>query len=344
MHSIVKAAVYYKPLDMKLEEKPIPEINNNELLIKPVAVGVCPTDVRIYYFGSKNIKPPVVLGHEVSGVVLESKVDGFVKGDRVNVAADAPCLKCRECRRGHHNLCQFMTSLGFNIDGAYAEYMRVPRQFIDAGLVFKLPDEVTFEEGALIEPVAVSLHALNLVMPSNKDVVVIIGDGPNALIHLQLLKKYFAVRKIIVVGAVDHRLKKALDLGADETIHVENFKEEMSRVKDIGVDIIDLAIGNENAVNEALSIMGPGTRILFFAGSHTDIPLNLTLNTIHYSQLLITGSSGTNISNYKRAYEIVSNKMIDLRSIISHEYSLNQILDAFETARSWKGLKVLVRP
>ena len=343
----MRAAVYYGVQKLSVENMNDPSINDNEILIKPIVVGVCPTDVRIYYEGSSSVKPPVVLGHEVSGIVVESKNPNFVPGDRVNVAADAPCMNCRYCRKGLHNLCDDMLSIGFNVDGAYATLMRVPRRFLDDNLVFKLPNDASFEDGALIEPVAVSLNALSLVYPGNEDNIVIIGDGPNALIHLMLLRNYFKVGKITVIGLLDHRLSEALKLGADYVINLNTINRPLNELRfeiKHPIDIIDVTVGNKNSIIEAISLTEKGTRIVFFGGSHPDVELPLTLNKVHYNQLLVTGSSGTTISNYKKAYELIINGVVRPGILITHKYSLNEILTAFETAKLGKGLKVAVTP
>jgi L-iditol 2-dehydrogenase len=342
----MRAAIYYGPLNVKILEVDDPSINDGGLLIKPVVVGVCPTDVRIYYMGSSSIKPPVILGHEVSGVIVESMVSEFLPGDRVNVAADAPCLNCRYCRKGLHNLCEDMLSIGFNVDGAYATLMKVPSRFIRDGLVFRLPEHASFEEGALIEPVAVSLNALNLVYPSNEDNVVVVGDGPNALIHVMLLRNYFKVRKVFVVGLTDRRLKAALSFGADKVINTLTLNSPSDLISEIGepIDIIDVTVGNQDAVREIMPLISKGVRITFFGGSHPDTDIPISINKIHYNQLLMTGSSGTTIGNYRKAVELVTSRIIDLRKLITHKFPLNEITEAFEASRKGLGLKVVVVP
>lgn len=340
----MKAAVFYAPLNIKLEETKIPEIHDNEILIKVKRVGVCPTDVRIYYNGSKFVKTPIILGHEVSGVVVKSNVKDFYPGDRVNVAADAPCLSCRECKRGLENLCTNLISLGYNVNGAYAEYMVVPSQFIKAGLVFKLPDEISFCEGAEIEPIAVSLHSLNLVKPKKDDIAVIIGEGFNALIHLQLLKYHFNVKKVIVVGITEHRLKAAEKLGADKIINAkEEFDKYLDEIKSDGIDIIDITVNNEASINEAIKLYTSGSRFTIFGGSAKEIYMNLTTNDIHYNQLLITGSSGTTTKEYQEAYKILINKEINIRDLITNFYQLDEINEALKSSAEYKGIKSMIK-
>ncbi|MGC9117982.1 MAG: alcohol dehydrogenase catalytic domain-containing protein [Thermoproteus sp.] len=342
----MRAAVYYAPHRVEIEDREDPIPADNEVVIRPVAVGVCPTDVKIFFEGSSKVKTPVILGHEVAGVVVSKgkNVSYLEVGDRVNVAADAPCMTCRYCKRGLHNLCDDMLSLGFNVDGAYSTLMKVPSRFVENRLVYKIPDETTFEEAALIEPVAVSINALELVSPTPEDRVVIVGDGPNALIHLMLLKNVYRVNYVAVLGALDHRLKAALDLGADTAINVtQTAQEELPRI--LGpVDIVDVTVANKEAIGEAAALIGKATRVTLFGGARPDVELPLTVNRIHYDQVLVTGSSGTNIENYIKAYKIVINRTIDLRKIVTNIYKLDELVKAFNSVKEGRGLKSIVRP
>jgi len=329
---------------MKVEEVDSPRISLNEVLVKVRSVGVCPTDLKIYRHGSRIAKPPIILGHEFSGDVVESKVASISPGDRINVAPDGPCLSCRECSKGLENLCRSLLSIGINVNGAYAELLRVPSRFVSDGLVFKLPDDMSFDAGALVEPVAAGIHALNLANPQSRDNAVIVGDGPNGLIHVQLLKNFFLVRRVTVIGLLHDRLRKAKRLGADEVVHVENLASHVEKLKQTGVDIVDLAIGNPEALNEAVSLMAAGTRVVIFAGAVDDVNLPITMNQVHYNQFSITGSSGTTIAEYRKAVELAGSPTVNVVDLISHTLPLDEIMTAFEYAEKSKGLKVIVKP
>jgi len=161
----VKAAVFYAPKQLKVEERPIPHPREREIVVKVDTSGLCPTDVKVYKYGSSLVKPPVVLGHEFSGTVYEvgDRVEEFREGDRVNVAADAYCGACDMCRIGKENLCRNPLSFGYNIDGAHAEYVLVPSRFIDNGGVLKVPANASLEVAALTEPLACAYHDMLLL-------------------------------------------------------------------------------------------------------------------------------------------------------------------------------------
>ncbi len=338
----MKAAIYKGKENIVISEIPDPIINDGEILVKVSSVGVCPTDVKAYYFGSKSIKTPIILGHEVSGYVASSKNSKFKNGDRVNVAADNPCMKCSRCLRGLHNLCLNIQSLGVNINGGYSEYLAVPESFIKNGMVIKLSDKISFEDATFIEPTAVSIHAINLVASEFLKKAVIIGDGPNALIHLQIMKKLYKVERVIVVGLSRERLEIASKLGANQVLNLNENKESFSSLKEIGLDLVDITIGNREAMMEALEISDVGTRFLIFGGSLNDTQIPLTMNDFHYKQLVFAGSTGTNLHNYYRAAELVNSGSMDFSSIVSKRFKLSDIIKAFEYSRNLKGLKGVI--
>jgi L-iditol 2-dehydrogenase len=338
----MKAAIYKGREDIEISEVPEPDVNDGEILVRVSKVGVCPTDVKAYYFGSQSIKRPIILGHEVSGVVAKSKNSKFEIGDRVNVSADNPCMKCSRCLRGLHNLCLNIQSLGINLNGGYAEFLSVPSRFIENGMVIKLSKELSFEDATFIEPTAVSIHAISLVASNYLRRAVIIGDGPNSLIHLQILKRIYKVESVTVIGLSSERLDVAKKLGADLVINLKDEKESLSSIKNMGIDLVDITIGNREAMNEAIEISDVGTRFLIFGGSLNDTQIPLTMNNVHYNQIVFAGSTGTNLSNYYKAADIVNSGVMDFRSLVTKEFKLSEIVEAFEYSKNMKGLKGII--
>lgn len=334
----MKAAVFLGKDSVSVKDIETPLIKKGELLLKVSAVGVCPTDVKAFYNGSSSIKTPRILGHEVSGIVHDSRTELFNPGDRVNVAADNPCMKCDRCLRGLHNMCRNITSLGVNIDGGYAEYMRIPKEFIDNNMVTRLANTTSFIEGTFIEPVAVSLNALSLIQPKKADFAVVIGDGPNAMIHLQLLKRFYGLRKVAVTGMLPHRLELAKELGADLVIDVVSTPDPTGLLGHDS-DIVDITIGNNKALEQAMSLAESGTRIAVFGGSIKDTPIPITMNSVHYNQITVTGSTGTSISHYLEATKLVNSGVLDLKKLISETFNLKQITEALSYSREMKGIK-----
>lgn len=340
----MKSAVYYGTERISLEERDFPEPDEGEAVLKVRSVGVCPTDVKAYFFGSSSIRAPLVLGHEVSGTIVSSCSERLSEGENVNVAADAPCLKCPICLKGMHNMCPNMISLGVHVDGGYSQYMRIPRDFVNKGLVYRLDRGTSFAAGSLMEPVAVSLHCLNLVKCRTDDDAVVIGDGPNGLIHLQILKRVIGIRSVTVIGLSAERLAFASTLGADRTVNMSVDKASFERLQGEGADIIDVTIGNNEAMAEAAAIARKGSRLLIFGGSVKDSQIPFTMNDVHYRQLVITGSSGTDIPDYEAAVNLVNSRVVDTESLVTERFSLSEIVSALNYSKELKGLKCIVEP
>ena len=334
----MKSAVYLGKENIRVEDLDIPQISGGELLLRVKAVGVCPTDVKAFYSGSSSIATPRILGHEVSGIIEKSKSDEFAVGARVNVAADSPCMVCDRCLRGLHNMCRNLTSLGVNVDGGYSEFMRIPADYIKNGMVIKLSDNVSFIEGTFVEPVAVSINALSLARPEKIRKAIIIGDGPNAMIHLQLLKKYYKVPEVYVTGIIESRLQMARNFGASKAIDVVHDHDSLENIKG-NMDFIDITIGNRKALDQALTFIDAGTYLVVFGGSLEDSIITTSMNQLHYNQVTYTGSTGTTLEHYNEAAGIVNNKILDLENIISKAFPIETIKDAFLYSRELKGMK-----
>ena len=342
----MKALVYHGPKVFGIEEKPLPSIGEKELLIKVLSVGICPTDVRIMHYGSSVMKPPVIMGHEVAGIVEEvgEGIEKFAKGDVVALPADAPCMGCETCRRGFHNMCENLLSIGYNVDGGYAEYMRVPRRFVEYGLVFKLPKDVDHASVALAEPVAAVLEGLKWSRVGLGKSIAIIGDGPNALIALQI-SRVAGAKPIIVSGITPERLEIAKKLGAD---YVINAREEPAKEKILkltgGVDIAFVSVGLPETIKLGLEVARKGGMVHIFGGAKKGTTVEIDPNILHYNQIIFTGATGYTPRTYEEALCLILNGIVKIRPLISHELPLEKILDGIALVKEWKGLKVVVHP
>ncbi len=204
------AAVYYNNHDVRIEEMPIPQIGEDEALLKVMASGICGSDVIEWY---RVPKAPRVLGHEATGVIdkVGSKVTSLKVGDRVFVSHHVPCNQCRYCQRGHHTACQTLHTTNY-YPGGFAQYIRVPKINVDFG-VYKLPDDMSFEEGTFIEPLACVSRGQRLANLKKDDSLLIIGSGISGILHAQLAK-FKGVGNIVVADINPYRLKLAKKFGA----------------------------------------------------------------------------------------------------------------------------------
>jgi len=240
----MKAAVYYSLDNIKIEDMPKPKINQNEILVKTKACGICGSDLMKWYLKGRA---PLVLGHEPAGIIAETgnKVEDFKVGDRVFVHHHVACLTCHYCIRGDYTMCEQFGKTHI-IPGGFAEYFEVPLPNLQIDTQ-KIPDNLSFEEATLIEPVACCIKAVRKCNVQPGDIIAVIGAGPSGIINTMLLRNSNA-SKIIVSDIIDYRLKVAERLGADLTINSrsEDFGKKLESVTDgRGADVVIVTAPSE---------------------------------------------------------------------------------------------------
>lgn len=344
----MRALVFEGPNKMGLKDVPLPELEKGDVLLKVAACLICGTDVRIYKGKkTKDVRRPSILGHEFSGTIIKTggEIKGFKEGDKISVAPVLPCLTCYNCKHGQENVCLNRTAFGYEYNGAFAEYVRVPQAAFKSGNVYHIPENVSLEKIALAEPLACCINGQGNSPIKLGDAVLIMGAGPIGLMHMVLAKNSGA--RVIVSEPNSKRRDKALELGAD--IVVDPIKEDlksiiMSNTEDIGVDVVICAIGIPALVNQALDIVRKRGWINLFAGfSVGDMP-PIDVNKIHYKEIKITGTSASSRKDHEVALKLIANNIIDASKIISHKYSLEEADKAFSMAESGDGIKVAIIP
>ena len=340
----MRAALLYGPNDVRIEDVDIPKLEANEVLVRVKKIGICPSDVRIYQGIYKH--EPVygkesygTSGHEWTGEIVKvgSAVKGFSLGDRVVPQLIIPCGVCKFCRKGITNLCISKTGQG----RGYAEYTKAI-----ANALFKLPENVSYEEAAFAEPIGVCLHANEIISPRPGDTVLIIGGGPMGLIHLQLSKLSGATT--IVSEVVESRLEVAKHFGADAVINPA--KEDMpKKVKEMtdgyGADGVIVAVGNKVAIESAFKAASAAGTIVLFGGTY---PLGTTIqidpNVIHYGELNVTGCYDHMATHIERTLKVLSKKAINVEGLISNTFPLERLKEGLELVKSASAIKVQVAP
>ncbi|MEM2967912.1 MAG: alcohol dehydrogenase catalytic domain-containing protein, partial [Candidatus Bathyarchaeia archaeon] len=257
------AAVYYNNRDVRIQEMPIPEIAKNEILVKVMACGICGSDVTEWY---RVPKAPKVLGHEATGII--EKVGAEVKGHKVNervfVSHHVPCGKCHYCLRGHHTACETLHTTNY-FPGGFAQYIRVPSINVEHG-IYKLPADMTYEEGTFIEPLACVIRGQKLAAIRKDDTLLIIGSGIAGLLHVQLAK-YAGVSKIVAADINQYRLRMAAEFGAHPTINAKDNVPQKLKELNNGrpADQVVICTGSAQAALTALECVDKGGTVLFFA-------------------------------------------------------------------------------
>lgn len=334
----MKAAMLYGVKDLRVENVEVPEIGAREVLVRVKAATTCGTDLKIFQRGyvEKVIKLPTIFGHEWSGDVVEAgkDLDWPKKGMRVRAGNSAPCLHCAMCQRGKYNLCENMIWLW----GAYAEYIKVPARMVLVNMQ-EIPQDVSYEEAAITEPLACVLHGVEEARVNLGDTVAIIGAGPIGLLHLLTAKK-LGVEKTIMVDLVDERLSFAEKLGADEIVNGgrNNVPEKIRQLTSgYGADVVIEAIGLPATWEQALKLVRKGGTVLEFGGCPPGTEIRIDAEMLHYGETTVLGSFHTTPLHFRKALELIASRTIDVRPLVTKDMRLEEIKEAFETLSTSKS-------
>jgi L-iditol 2-dehydrogenase len=345
------AAVYHGPKDIRVEQVPMPVIGSGELLLQVKDASICGTDLRIYQGGHRKYPEGTVRipGHEVVGTIAEigAGLHGYELGQRVFIAPNMGCGHCQQCISGRNNLCANYDAVGINLDGGFAEYMRVPAKAVLQGNVMAIPDEVDSAVAALIEPFACVLRGQNAVGIKAGDVVLIMGAGPIGVMHTKLARLRGAGRVLVSEPSPERRAQVAR-MGADRA--VDPTQEDLAAVvaeesHGQGADVVIVAAPAGAAQESALQLAGIGGRINLFGALPKDRPtIQFDSNLVHYKELVVTATSACSTADCWQAAEIVNSGRIDLSELVSLRFPLSQAVAAFAAAQDSKSLKVVLEP
>jgi len=337
MDGSMKAAIVYGKNDVRVEDVEIPKTNENEVLVKIEYAAICPSDMR-YYLGTKEVKGPMILGHEASGIVVEvgKKVSKFKVGDRVVINSDYKCGTCYYCKRGLQNFCKNQITS----DGCFAQYKAVPETSL-----YNISEETDMQEACCTEPLACVLNGSNRANIKLGSTVAIIGAGPIGLMHLQIARLKGA-SKVIVFEPIDFRREIALKLGAAEAYPMLS-KEVLTRISEetdsLLCDSVIVTVGIPSVMEEAISLVANNGTLLYFAGVHPHKLISIDPNIIHYRQIAITGSSDYPLEYFETALNLISKKQVKIKPIISDIFPIREAKKAFENIVNKRALKTLIK-
>ncbi len=340
----MKAVVWHGgDVGLKTEDIPIPKIGPDEILVKVAACGVCHTDLHYIEHGVPTFKkPPVVLGHEASGVVEDAggEVEGFKKGGHVLIPAVLTCGRCQFCRMGRENICSNMTMLGNHINGAYAEFVAVP-----AKDVLDLPESIPLEEASIIaDAVSTPYHAVkNRARVRPGDTVVVFGCGGVGINAVQLARASGA--QVIAVDINDRKLQWASEFGASHTINaskVDRVSKEVKRLTGGGADIAMEVIGHPRTIEEAFECVRVGGRFCVVGYTHEKI--SIVAGKIMFKEIEVVGSLGCRPLDYKPLIRMVESGAIDVKRLVTHRFKLDELERAFDVMKEGVSLRSIVVP
>jgi len=344
---MMAAAVLDKPMSIGVKQVPVPEPKPDEALIQVYCIGICGSDVHYYEhgrIGRYEVKEPLILGHELAGIVVQTgdQVTNVSVGDRVAVEPGVTCGRCAYCKSGRYNLCPDVVFMATPpVDGAWAEYVAVRSDFL-----FKLPDEMSFEEGALLEPLSVGLHAVRRGRIRPEDRVLVLGLGPIGLLAIEAAKLSGA-SQVYGSDVVEFRRDLATRIGAAGVINPLS-DDVPERLRELtggeGVDLIIETSGNAGAIESSIGYVNRGGRIVF-VGLPTKDAIPVDIGALVDAELDVYGVFRY-ANTYPAAIRLLQNNGSRIRDIITHEFPLDRIQEAVELARTQKdtSVKVMIYP
>jgi L-iditol 2-dehydrogenase len=337
-------AVIYDPVNgFGLRKTEVPKPKKGELVVRMKACGLCGTDLEKIQ-GSYTASMPVV-GHEPAGIIeqLGEGVNGFSEGERVFAHHHVPCGECWLCVSGSETMCSAYRKSNI-FPGGFSEYFLVPQWNVSRGGVLKLPDSVTFEEGALIEPTACCIRGLRKAGGNSARTAFVVGSGPVGLTHVKLLSMNGT--KVFVSDVNKRRLSLAEEFGAERTIDASESdasKEVSEYTGGEGVDLAVVATGNPSAVTQALRSLRKGGRLCLFGVPVKGSKLEYGLADLFNSELSIITSYGASETDTKEALNLISSGRLDLKKIISHEFPLKEFEMAVKASMDGQTVKVIMQ-
>jgi L-iditol 2-dehydrogenase len=348
MSVMMRAAVFYGPQNVKFENREIPDIDQGDILIRIKYCAICGTDVRIYNYGQANVTPPMITGHELTGIIekIGSEVTHYEVGNKVLVVPQMTCGKCQYCLIGKSNLCEEVLLFGYSLDGGFAEYIQIPAQAVNRGNVIKLDDNADLLDATLTEPLSCVINGQEHLHIGIGDEVMVIGAGAIGAMHVALAKAKGA-GKIILADVEQDRLELAGKCGADHLVNAKTMdlvQEVMHLTKGKGVDVAIAACSVPVTQSQGLQVLKKGGRLSLFAGLPKDHSVNpLDMNLVHYKEISVYGAYASTISQHVTAYNLLAKKIVDGHKIITNVLPMEQLIEGFGMVKKGKGLKIVVK-
>ena len=341
----MRAALYYGPGDIRIEEMPTPEPGPGEALLRVLSCGLCGTDLAKYRH--RLVEPPVVLGHEVAGEVaaVGHGVKTLKSGDRIVALHHVPCFVCAACRHGNFSMCASWKQNQL-YPGGFAELVRIGAPSVQYG-VSRIPDGLDLDSATVAEPLACCVRGFKRSPIKAGDTVAVIGAGTAGLLHVQLAK-FHGAGKVISADLIEQRLQKAMALGADVTIDAAR-EELVSAVREVtegaGADLVITAVGRADVVEQALGMAREGGRVNVFAECPPGSAISFDPNVMYHREVTLLGTYSSSPLELREALWLIESGKVRVGELISHRMPLAQLQQAIEMAlRAADCLKIIIRP
>lgn len=341
----MRAVVFHAPGEVSVDDVAAPQLTPGGLLVETSYVGVCGSDVRTWRHGNARIRGEQTLGHEVSGVIVESDASGYEVGTRVAVCPGVPCFVCDPCQRGWHNLCLNRRVLGYDFPGGMAERFAVPAEAVRGGCVVPLPDSLSTEHAALAEPLHTVLNGQDRAGTAAGESVLVLGLGPIGTFHAAVAASRDAA-PVLGLDPLPQRAEAAaavLGGGAAEVLDDEMKEGLRERGGSLGWDVVVVATAAHPAFHLAVEVVAPRGRVLAFSGLPASAAMvDVDLSRLHYKEIELIGAFGGTPRYYREAVRWLERTDIDLDRMVGNLIPLSVAVDAFERVERGEGLKTLI--
>ncbi|CAK8712856.1 L-iditol 2-dehydrogenase [Candidatus Electrothrix laxa] len=340
----MKAAVVYGADDIRIEDYADPVAGPGEVVVATKVAGICGKDVKTMLGQGLTEDLPAILGHDISGEISEvgDGVQGFSVGDSVAVYPMAVCGKCHYCLQKRYNLCEEFLGLGHGLDGAFAEYVRIPKEILDIGGLIKLDDEISFEDAVMAEPLSCTFTAARANRIKEGQTVLVIGGGSMGLMHLKTAK--WSGCRVIVADIVDMRLAMAGQMGADHLINsaTGNLHDEVMGITEgRGADVVIMSIGIPDVIEVCLKLVAKGGVCNLF-GAAPDTEVKVDPRWLHQQEITLTGTYASTPADFKKCLQLIREEAIIVSDLISHRFTLDTFDEAVESAKSLEMVRGII--
>lgn len=340
----MRVAMYYRNDDIRIEKRPLPRIESGELLMRAEASGICGSDILEWY---RLKKAPLVLGHEVAGVIekVGDNVSRFKQGDRIVAAHHVPCNTCYYCLTGHHTACETLRRTNFD-PGGFSEYIRLPAINVDRGIHI-IPDELSYEEATFHEPLGCVLRAQRKAELKPGQGVLVVGAGIAGLLNTALARASGA-GKIMAVDFVPYRLQAARKFGADEVCDPSEDIPDCFRQMNEGrlANLVLVCAGTKEAQTQALRSVERGGTVLFFAPTDPGVIIPVSINELFFrNDVSLTTSYGASPYDSWLALELIRCGTVNVKDMITHRLPLGKTAEGFQiVAKAKESMKIIIEP
>lgn len=340
----MKATFVKSPSQVEIRTIDKPTIGDGDIMVEMRSCGVCGSDLEKIY--GQYSQPSMKLGHEPSGIISEvgKKITNFKKGERVFVHHHVPCYSCHYCTHGNETMCEKYYETNLTPCGLAEEFV-VPEWNVSHGGVIKIPNSMSFDEAAMIEPLACCVRAWNKIDVKKCDSVAIIGVGPTGMMHV-MLSKVYEIQNIFCLDINDFRLNFAKKFGISESIKSTDpaAKEKIfSQTQNRGVDIVIVSTSNLNAITQAIDFVRKGGSVVLFGVPPRDARLSLDVSKIYSKEITVIPSYAASDSDTMAAFKLIHDKLVDVKKLITHRFDLLEANKALEYAHKGNdSMKIII--